>query len=129
MAYQHKQRDFSYLGWRHVMSLSNCLSLVVLFLNPLFGQSDFWQPVNCPYTGTVYVSAVSPSGDIYVAGNDFFDRSTDKGVSWTAMTGAYNELVTVLAINATGDIFQGTSSHGIYRSTDNGLTWTHVDSG
>ena len=43
--------------------------------------------------------------------------------------GLTNTYVYALAINASGDIFAGTWGGGIFRSTDNGESWTEVNTG
>jgi photosystem II stability/assembly factor-like uncharacterized protein len=55
-------------------------------------------------------------------------RSTNYGVNWnyTALTG--NDIRTI-SINPEGYIFVGTESLGIYRSTDNGISYTQVNNG
>ena len=52
-------------------------------------------------------------------------RSTDAGDSWNLITGPLGNIsVTALAIDFNGDILIATMEKEIYRSTDDGETWT-----
>src|SRR5882672_8243150 len=55
-------------------------------------------------------------------------RSTDNGVSWTAVnSGLTDTNITSLAVIGT-NLFAGTS-RGVFRSTDNGTSWTAASTG
>ncbi|MDB5035303.1 MAG: hypothetical protein JWQ98_2544 [Chlorobi bacterium] len=64
----------------------------------------------------------SPAGTLFVASAGQFTRSLDGGSTWTVVTG--------IGGNATAMAFQGgdiyVQAHGIYRSTDEGATWSLV---
>jgi photosystem II stability/assembly factor-like uncharacterized protein len=45
---------------------------------------------------------------------------------WTSTNGPYAGSVRSLAINSNNQIFAGTNGSGIYRSTDNGNSWTQL---
>lgn len=58
-------------------------------------------------------------------------RSSDEGVNWEpAMSGLRETEVTVLAANEAGDVYAGTSPStgiaGLYRTRDDGDTWTRM---
>ena len=45
---------------------------------------------------------------------------------WEKTTGLETVKIYSLAINSSGDIFAGTDSNGVFRSTDNGSSWTNL---
>jgi len=93
-----------------------------------------------PYSSQVLCLTNKPTGEVF-AGTIASDEtsggvsiSTDAGASWSAR-GLYRRHVFSLAIDLSGLIFAGAKPEfssidgGVFRSTDNGLTWTHADSG
>lgn len=54
-------------------------------------------------------------------------RSSNKGLSWTAVPSLTASLVISLAQDQIARVFAGTSDRGVYRSTDNGVTWDPTD--
>jgi len=77
---------------------------------------------------------MNANGDIYAEVEDYFGgkrsvyRSTDEGTTWT-VCGVLNGSVQCFAFNASGNIFAGTDSSGIFRSMDNGSSWSTFNSG
>ena len=81
---------------------------------------------------------VAKEGSIFTAGVDTLYRSTDNGENWTSLPAwsdaktADDVIVSALAVvpSSTGDgstnLFAGTRSGGIYRSTNNGESWTKM---
>ena len=88
-----------------------------------------WTIVNSGMTQLVGMTA---SGSDLFAGADSVLRSTDGGASWTNNSNglgitAYNRIG---ALAASGNnIFAGTSSKGMFLSTDNGANWAPISSG
>ena len=90
----------------------------------------------------MYVRSLAVKGTMLIAGTDPYGvfRSTDNGTSWTAVnSGLTNMHVHSLAVGGTG-IFAATGSDdyvngdfvlsgGVFRSTDDGSSWTAVNSG
>ena len=102
-----------------------------LFANP--GQCQ-WVQTNMPGGGCIWGLAIN--GTIFFAGTRVgLFRSTDRGVSWTAVTSGLpllNEWIYPFAVGANlfvGTIGQGDNNNRILRSTDNGISWTFADSG
>jgi photosystem II stability/assembly factor-like uncharacterized protein len=77
--------------------------------------------------GQVLALAVDQN-EVIFAGTDIgVARSVDNGDSWEA--DLPGRAVLAFAINDAGHIFAGTIGRGVYRSTDQGKTWTEVNSG
>jgi photosystem II stability/assembly factor-like uncharacterized protein len=97
-------------------------------------QGINWSPIN---TGILNLDinaiAFNSSGHLFAAGMDNSGssilRSTNNGTNWylTALT---NKAIRTLAINqSSGHIFAGTDTNGIYRSTDNGVSFMQINNG
>ncbi len=50
-------------------------------------------------------------------------------IVWTQTEGPFGGIVRALAVNANGHIFAGLEGGGVFRSTDNGISWEPKDSG
>ena len=72
--------------------------------------------------------AISPNGDIFAGmegGGGGIFRSKNRGKDWAPVNNGLILLhITALAINSRGHIFAGTGGLGVYRSTNNGESWT-----
>ena len=84
----------------------------------------------------IYSMAASPNGTIFAG--TFYDnilRSTDEGNSWTHVGFNVYYVVDAMAVKQDGTVFagveesDGSGGGSIYRSTNNGDTWTEVNSG
>ena len=61
---------------------------------------------------------------------DYYSLVTTLSNFWQQQTnGLYGGVVSHLAINSNGDIFSGTYGAGVFRSSDNGETWTQINNG
>jgi len=96
-----------------------------------------WAEVNTGLTGFNVTSLVVNSDGHVFAGigrsgfgcGGFVFRSTNSGNAWEkSNAGLTNADVNILAINAERELFAGTAA-GLYRSTDNGNTWTFAGFG
>ncbi len=87
----------------------------------------------------VHRIVVSPTtGTVFLAANGFgIWRSTDQGASFTAQLGPFGLLPiwseiavasdgSLLAVLSSGFVDEPTETPGVYRSTNDGLTWTNV---
>lgn len=68
-------------------------------------------------------------GTVFAGTNDSVWRSTNQGGTWTqSSNGMASEVILSLAVgtNAVGTkvLFAGTQKHGVFRSIDNGASWT-----
>ena len=112
--------------------------------NPYFSTDNgiFWTKAAMglpPYSSQVLSLTNMPTGEV-IAGTIASDEtsggvsmSADSGASWSAQ-GLYRRHVFSLVIDFSGVIYAGATPEfpsidgGVFRSTNNGLTWTHADS-
>jgi len=67
----------------------------------------------------LYLTAVfSISTNILIAQSNFWEE--------VALPGTVNPIPTCFTSTSNGDVYCGTNSHGVFKSTDNGSTWTQV---
>ncbi|MBM2840757.1 MAG: hypothetical protein HW412_1285, partial [Bacteroidetes bacterium] len=90
-----------------------------------------WIPTNLT-TDLVFCLAVKSSNEMYagaVNGNFSIARSTNDGVTWSPVP-LPGLSIGSLAINpVNGYVFAGTLTEGVYRSTDNGISWFRMSNG
>lgn len=67
-------------------------------------------------------------GRIYAGTGHGIFQSSDRGITWFPPDNV-NLSVRTLLLTRHGNLFAGTSSAGVYRSADDGLTWTAVNNG
>lgn len=65
---------------------------------------------------------------IFIFGLSIFSESIAQSF-WRQSNGPYGGEVTAFAINSDGHIFAGTRGGGVFRSTDNGASWTAANAG
>ncbi len=98
-----------------------------LFLSSNGG--DEWSLMDIPW-GTdpaVYYLHKSSTGRLYVGSMDGIGYSTDNGGAWTLSAGPYaspKPAIRSITSNTTGSVFAMDEAGTIYRSTDEGVTWT-----
>ncbi len=93
---------------------------------------ETWVPGFIPLGGVNDI-ALNDSGHIFLAGQPAY-RSTDNGYNWAALNNGLSDEARSIAINDSGHIFAGSwgeysSTSGIYRSTNNGDSWSFVKPG
>ncbi|GMR25310.1 MAG: hypothetical protein BMS9Abin39_0598 [Ignavibacteria bacterium] len=90
-------------------------------------RGDDWTKGTFYTTNTIFSIEEDLEGNWYFAiWGGPLGRSTDKGESWT---NAISEFTYSLAVDSAGNIFAGTNSGRIYKSTDIGLNWFYSDNG
>ncbi|MEZ4789062.1 MAG: hypothetical protein R2811_03485 [Flavobacteriales bacterium] len=67
--------------------------------------------------------ALSPDGELFAAGNSRIFRGTPNGDTWTELFTTANQ-VRKFAFSGNDVVYGLTSFSGLYKSTDNGATWT-----
>lgn len=88
-----------------------------LFYKPFSGGSGGLALVENPVTALIR----NLNGDIYAGTGSGVYKSTD-GINWI-FSGIVSSTIRSLAV-INGNIYAGTSGQGIYRSTNNGTTWS-----
>lgn len=115
-----------------MISLPRIVTMAILVLacgSPLFAQNDFWEQLEKPYGGGVFIYAFAPNGDI-VVGTERHGvfRSTNNGATWDRV-GAEVMGIYVMAVNAQGEMFGMTDDRGgMYRAGSDGA-WEKKSAG
>lgn len=93
-----------------------------------------WLPANNGLTVfALYVNCLTTKGsDVFAGTGDGVYRTTNNGTKWTVASpvtanGGRPEINTIVSLGSY--VFAGTPVNGIFRSADNGATWTAVDNG
>jgi photosystem II stability/assembly factor-like uncharacterized protein len=77
--------------------------------------------------GWIYSFTSKPGGVLFAGGTSTYGVvycSTDYGMTWSQSTkGNLPVTITSLAITPSGSLLAGSAGNGIYRSTDNGISW------
>lgn len=98
-----------------------------------FDNGDSWELVNDGLTNLdVFCLAVHPVfGQIYAGTFEGLFISDNDGASWSRVTdpGLTAEHFTCLEFNSLGHIYVGTDDGGVFRSTNNGLSWESKSNG
>ncbi len=102
------------------------ISLGTRFINP---QAKTWERVNGPYGGFISAIYQSSTGKIYAGGRGllYSKYSNEENWSLTLRTNP-SAAATTIVENSQGKVFASFTA-GTYCSTDNGVTWTLLNSG
>src|ERR1017187_5824900 len=101
------------------------LSVVLCLMSGRVTAQKIWQPTNGPYGGQITTLTLSPNGSIYATTqNHGIFVSSDEGNTWSR---PLND--TSAIFDSAGRIFAGLGHTGIFRSTNNGVSWQPIDSG
>lgn len=77
---------------------------------------------------TFLTFAISSDGSIFAGASDGLYRSKNNGKKWRRV-GFVDEEISILGVNANGELFVTTSFLGIFSSSDDGATWRQVNDG
>ena len=124
---------------RKLKSMISTLIVFLIFLLtafPVMSQEDFWAQTKGPEGGQVKTIWRSATGDLFLAMRNSarIYRSSDKGVTWKLLTTMPSGDIS-FAADTSGNLFAGVAcglgtcdgQHGIWKSTDNGDTWTNLE--
>jgi photosystem II stability/assembly factor-like uncharacterized protein len=91
-----------------------------------------WIKVSSGDLDLAYIEAITTIGDKLIAGTNIIGRATyesiDSGMTWNPVYSSVDGYVTTLTARH-DTVFAGTYTGGVYRSTNKGITWTHMGSG
>ena len=92
------------------------------------GGENWQQSLGYTQTGSSYIGslAVNSDGDVYAGAYAKLMHSEDNGVNWTAINLPFTYKVAAVAINPYNHIFVAAYTQGIYRSMDNGASWSLI---
>jgi len=92
-------------------------------------DGENWQRINNNmYTGFIWTIAVNEAGYIYAGTEQGIFMSIDNGATFV-LSGLQGKDVRSIAIDSHGNLYAGAWSHGIFKSEDNGATWSEVNNG
>lgn len=110
--------------------------LQLMLCNQVFGQATSWEKTNSP---SIIITALTVSSDgiIFAGSNDgtvqggtnAVYRSSDDGQTWADITNGLSVGVEALSLDSNGQLWAGTAGAGIFKSENNGDTWTRRLSG
>ncbi|MBK7865849.1 MAG: choice-of-anchor A family protein [Ignavibacteriales bacterium] len=93
------------------------------------GNSPDWIHVNQNiYSGAIWALRMHSNGNLYAATVTGVYVGTNNGTAWALGSLQYKDVRTI-KMDASGNLYAGTWGFGVYRSLDNGITWTQVNSG
>ena len=82
-----------------------------------------------PWTEIGQALVIKPNGTMFNATRFGIFCSTDNGASWRFLDNSIlsvDDYLWKLVVSPNGNLFAGTRSHGIYRSSDDGEHWTQI---
>jgi photosystem II stability/assembly factor-like uncharacterized protein len=122
--------------------LMACVLLLVLgAINPASGQSakpglpevGHWAHTGGPSTGAldILIDPVDPNAVYAATAGDYVLKSTDAGLTWTAIHQGLSDVdVLSLAIDPTDDlVLYAGSTNGVFKSTNGASTWVRTSVG
>ena len=92
-------------------------------------NGDSWTQINTgfiPQDNTINSLAINSIGEIYAGATNAIYVSTNSGDVWTPINSPNYNGFFPLEINAENDLFLGASGGRLFRSTNNGQSWTEI---
>lgn len=115
---------------RNYLSVMFCFCCFILFqYKDSFGQSYSWVQLNTPNAYRASAILVGPSGTIYLVNGPTYwteniFKTSDNGTTWIEISKPIKQ-ADAACINSQGHLFIS-NYLGVYRSTDEGNTWTKL---
>jgi photosystem II stability/assembly factor-like uncharacterized protein len=95
-------------------------------------EAQAWMPVPAPIQRTITALLADPTSTsrLYVAFSNQIFTTNDAGATWTAAIGGPKSAgVSSFASHSASLVYAGTDGEGVFRSTDNGLSWSPANAG
>jgi ligand-binding sensor domain-containing protein len=90
-------------------------------------QTVSWSKLRGPYSGSIQLLTVDPSGNIFAATSGGVYRSTDQGGNWQLL-GIHLEYGSMfLLADSSDNIYTGNQTEGLYQSTNEGMSWEKLN--
>jgi hypothetical protein len=127
-------------GWMNTLTIDPVTPSTLYAGTDWFGlfksvdSGGTWTAVNIGLPSSIYALAIDPTTPsiVYVAAGGGLFKSVDAGQSWTTITpGPAPPWVQALVIDHTlpSTVYAGTSSGGVFTSSDSGGTWVSMGAG
>jgi ligand-binding sensor domain-containing protein len=87
-------------------------------------DSPFWQKISNPDGGSTFALTRASNGSIYVSAESGLYKSTNSGMTWSAV-GPFKLALRSLAADSSGAVYAA-ASDGAFRSKDDGANWTKL---
>jgi len=108
------------------------LFFMILFISSLknIKAQISWSQLDGPYGGTINDIHITSNGYIFIATYNGIFRSTNNGQNWIKkIAGLYGSTINVIAGNLDDELYVGTPGGSIFKSSNYGDSWTHVNQG
>jgi len=94
-------------------------------------QAQSWLPIPKPEVSVANAAmCINSAGDIFIGASNMIYRTSDRGKSWQLLENGPKAIITALYYDyKSGNVLAGTYRAGIFRSGDNGDTWSAANSG
>src|SRR5207237_8868327 len=102
--------------------------LVALLASSASGQ-DFWRQTAGPGAGEIVSFGAGANGRIFAASHSHLNVTTDFGKSWSTNSQQFTILTAYALSRDTSGFLYLADADNIYRSSDNGTSWSATSAG
>ena len=118
--------NYGLITYKRFYFMKKIIILIVLTVNISYSFAQ-WQHTNGPFAGGYVYDFVTSGSKIYAATGDGVFLSPDNGITWK-LIGLSGKQVMTIALNGTS-VIAGTYGFGVNLTTDDGLSWTGINTG
>lgn len=126
-------------GIRCIATSGNCIFIGIDFYSNFYGEGEgimkssdsgnTWNYVNKGLGNLKVTSLLCDSLTLYAGTLTGMYRSTNLGDSWHPINSGLNGMGITCIESGNNDILAGSDLMGIYKTSDGGLNWVHIDQG